>query len=1255
VQTSFIQISDVSCDNGGLALMEYDVDTVSNRIVMRIGADLYSMSGEEVEARITGNHGEEDHEIQKIPIVVYSDFHEHQERILPLKVPDHVTSLDVFETAFGTTAVLLGMRGQLFVNPVIEDLEAVNKYEGAGMNLPARRYRVAPGSTTGGVVRVLAAKFLPVLHEEGKTGRRLALILATDPISETAEHAFYLVEIQNDSAPSFVDVEDLPDPFIGGHIGGGSIALGGLGSINADSVTVSPCGRRLAWTDTDGRICVMTIPLYETGINKYDTLPAENERNEPMIGVEAELSWSPGGHYLAITHSARNQFSIISIADCGDPGGEDQEAVIPVQLGRVVQATPDRFNSASCYWGKTTLDIILQSGSPVIAAMLGDDGDSLTEGSTALFFLSDRDIVSDVGSPWGTRIPSPHFPQNYGVYALPLISDDQRNSSLSSSKGLYGAAGGAAELWTDAIIALDGQLEDLMAATKSADNAGSRRLQVAAAARSQQMHINKKNVDHQSNKKRRFEKATTQNRNLDAAYSAGDTSTSAHGSADQDESDAPVNLPTSSPSNAPTAAPIAAPTTTASNEPTAGPTTATASAPTDASASTTTSVPTSLPTSTSTITPPAAPTNAPTTAPTNAKRTPKPTIATLHPTSTPTVEPTTMDPTTSAPSAGPPKVKSPFPKDAPIDFGPVDDLAFARKAYRIAGIPAGKYSAIVSQSTDGSLVLTETGADSKPLVKIFSVDDFPSDKIEAMPVSLPGMQFMGASLSTTREYILFVYSGTFKVVANTAKGLGDLISDTKFVINIVDTSDMFVSIWPALEYQQLYNDAWRLLRDYFYDTGMNGVDWPAMHARYKKLVKRCTKREELDDILGQMAAELSALHVFVYGGEYGDPLFGDKHLTSAHAVASLGATLDRTPEYKGYMVSSIPERDPDFNMVDGTAMYSPLSDTALHLSGQRGLQVGDVIVGVNGESVMRVPDIHMLLRGQAGRSIRLDVLRLTSGADPSSNTDLVPEPVIVVPISGDDAANLRYAAWEYSTREMAKSMAQSKGFSTGYVHLRSMSGPEDIDAFFRGFFSDYDKQGLIIDVRHNRGGNIDSWLLDILQRRAWMYWQGRATNIYNGGLGWDEQFAFRGHLVVLIDEHTSSDGEGFARGVSELGLGKLIGRRTWGGGIWLSSDNRLVDGGIASAPEIGTYNNNFGWGLGIEQMGVEPDESVDNNPRTAYDGKDDQLEAALSYLADWIEREPIVYPQEPGEKKDRSMPREGLECKVGRSKKRFRL
>lgn len=297
---------------------------------------------------------------------------------------------------------------------------------------------------------------------------------------------------------------------------------------------------------------------------------------------------------------------------------------------------------------------------------------------------------------------------------------------------------------------------------------------------------------------------------------------------------------------------------------------------------------------------------------------------------------------------------------------------------------------------------------------------------------------------------------------------------------------------------------------------------------------------------------------------------------------------------------------------------------------------GDVIVGVNGYSVMNVPDLHMLLRGQAGSSVRLEVLRLASGE--ISTMDEVPvEPLIVVPIDTSDADNLRYYAWEWNTRQLAEQLATNNGFSVGYIHLQDMSGPQAENAFARGFFPNYHKEALILDVRHNRGGNIDSWVLDVLQRKAWMYWQSRDFTPYNGGLGWDEQYAFRGHIVVLIDEKTSSDGEGVARGISELGLGRLIGTRTWGGGIWLASDNYLVDGGIATAPEIGTYNEHFGWGLGIEQMGVRPDVEVDNDPYQAYSGKDVQLETAIHELTKWLQAEPIVMPTPPERKRDMSM------------------
>ena len=227
---------------------------------------------------------------------------------------------------------------------------------------------------------------------------------------------------------------------------------------------------------------------------------------------------------------------------------------------------------------------------------------------------------------------------------------------------------------------------------------------------------------------------------------------------------------------------------------------------------------------------------------------------------------------------------------------------------------------------------------------------------------------------------------------------------------------------------------------------------------------------------------------------------------------------------------------------------------------------------------MDMPDIHMLLRNTAGESVRLDVLRVESTSklremrkrllqNDEAVEGISPEPLIAVPMTSEESGNVAYAAWEWKSRKRAKSLAAAAGFSCGYAHLQSMSGAPSIDSFVRGFYPDYDKDALIIDVRNNRGGNIDSWILDSLQRTAWMYWESRSSNITTGGLGWDMQFAFHGDLVVLINEHTSSDGEAFARGVSELGLGKLVGTRTWGGGIWIwfSSDNHLVlvDDGIA--------------------------------------------------------------------------------------------
>ncbi|MGH9586958.1 MAG: S41 family peptidase, partial [Acidobacteriaceae bacterium] len=222
------------------------------------------------------------------------------------------------------------------------------------------------------------------------------------------------------------------------------------------------------------------------------------------------------------------------------------------------------------------------------------------------------------------------------------------------------------------------------------------------------------------------------------------------------------------------------------------------------------------------------------------------------------------------------------------------------------------------------------------------------------------------------------------------------------------------------------------------------------------------------------------------------------------------------------------------------------------------------------------------------------------------------------PVSAQQDANMRYAEWEYTRRLDVN--RESKG-TIGYIHLRAM-GPGDIDQWARDFYPVFDRQGLIIDVRHNNGGNIDSWLLGKLLRKAWFYWQPRV-----GKPVWNMQDAFRGHIVVLCDQHTASDGEAFTAGFQHFRLGKVVGMRTWGGEIWLSPNNPQLDNGIATAAQMGVYTPDGKWL--IEGHGVDPDIVVDNLPHATFTGDDAQLQAGIKLLQREIKADPRPVPSHP--------------------------
>jgi tricorn protease len=372
---------------------------------------------------------------------------------------------------------------------------------------------------------------------------------------------------------------------------------------------------------------------------------------------------------------------------------------------------------------------------------------------------------------------------------------------------------------------------------------------------------------------------------------------------------------------------------------------------------------------------------------------------------------------------------------------------------------------------------------------------------------------------------------------------------------------------------------------------MHGVDWPAMLEKYRPLVDRVTTRGELSDLQAQMVSELSALHIFVYGGDH-------REAETDVDVASLGAVLERDESAGGYRVDHIYKSDPD-----EPDQLAPLARPDV------GVGEGDIIEAVNGVATLAVADIGELLRDQAGKQVRLTV----RSANPGESRD-----VIATPISMNREWDLRYDEWEYTRRLMTDELGDGQ---IGYLHLRAMGGG-NIAEWQRHFYPVYDRQGLVIDVRHNRGGNIDSWVLEKLLRQAWFYWQPRV-----GDPTWNMQYAFRGHMVMLVDEWTASDGEAVAEGFRRLGLGDLIGVRTWGGEIWLSSSNRLVDRGIATAAETGVYSAEGEWL--IEGYGVEPDVVVDNLPHATFNGEDAQLMAAIEHLQRLIREDPRPVPSAP--------------------------
>lgn len=494
---------------------------------------------------------------------------------------------------------------------------------------------------------------------------------------------------------------------------------------------------------------------------------------------------------------------------------------------------------------------------------------------------------------------------------------------------------------------------------------------------------------------------------------------------------------------------------------------------------------------------------------------------------------------------------------------------------RTIGVPisAGNYRQLEVNDKAIYVLSQETGLYAQSHLKVAKISH-EKTKLTDMAAGINGFEL------TQNGQKLLIKKGRSHYMVNAGVGSVNLNEP-------IDLSGCKFSMNPREDWKQLYKDAWRMERDYFYDRNMHGVDWDAMYGKYLPLVDRVTTRNELNDVLARLIGELSVLHAFVSGG---DMPSDNKSIT----VGSLGANTSRDEANGGFRIDYIFKSNPD--LPNGK---SPLDDPLLDI------REGDVITNVNGRKSLSAMDIGELLRNQAGKQVRLTLKRGTTLRD-----------VIVKPKG--NSYWLRYGDWEYANRLKVEKESDNQ---IGYLHISAMSD-WDIGHFYREFYPLINRKGLIIDIRYNAGGYIDAIILEKLIRKTWMYRIDRTGEPYG-----NMDHAFSGHMVVLVNERAGSDGEVFAEGFRRLRLGTTIGMRTWGGFVALNTRNRLTDKGVASAPMHGGYSLDSEWL--VEGHGFVPDIELDNLPYETFNGKDAQLEAAIKLLQEKIAEAPRDVPPVP--------------------------
>lgn len=406
----------------------------------------------------------------------------------------------------------------------------------------------------------------------------------------------------------------------------------------------------------------------------------------------------------------------------------------------------------------------------------------------------------------------------------------------------------------------------------------------------------------------------------------------------------------------------------------------------------------------------------------------------------------------------------------------------------------------------------------------------------------------------------------------------------------LDLHRVKVSVQPAAEWKQMFAEAWRLQREHFWVEDMSGIDWDAIYAQYAPLVERVSSRSDLSDLFWELQGELNTSHAYERGGEY-------RH-GPQYWQGFLGVDWNYDAETDRYRIAHIVKGDPSDSQTT-----SPLTSPGLNVS------AGDAVLAVNGQRVGAKRSPQELLVNQADNEVQLTIEKAESK-----------ETRVITVKALSDETSARYREWVEGNRRTVHEVSQGR---VGYIHVPDM-GPNGYAEFHRSYLAEYDYPALLVDVRWNRGGHVSALLLEKLARRRIGYDFSR----------WSQSEPYppespRGPMVTLTNEHAGSDGDIFSHSFKLMGLGPLVGMRTWGGVIGISPHHRLVDGTVTTQPEAAFWFKDVGWE--VENYGTDPDIEVDIAPQDFAHNVDPQLQRAIEEALHQIEVRPALAPT-PGER-----------------------